>query len=353
MLYIIGIILIFLSFKYIDNKYLSYLLLLYIWFIFAFNYYNPDYETYRYIYIKLGMGMFNTVSVTEKGFQILCYSLYNLGLTYEQFRIFLAFSCTFLLGITIKKYTKNCNIVYSLFIVFPLWISIVQIRSFISLLIVLLAIYYLSENKKIIFIFLILFATCFHSSSILYLILLLSPKFSIQTCIIYSLFIFLLCFFIQTDLVRLIISRFVSTYKMDNWLDGNIDRTMLGIIILIIVKLLLIVIEFIFYIKEKYSSKINLYQHKFILKISILCFSLTSLEIFKSDFERMWRVPIVLSYIFFADLISTKKIVSNINVRKITVFLLYYSGYLIYFFIGFSTYFDIAFRPIFENNLFF
>ena len=82
----------------------------------------------------------------------------------------------------------------------------------------------------------------------------------------------------------------------------------------------------------------------------MLSFSFVVLEAFVRDFERLFRVIMLLSYVLFADYTRHKKIyVSKVPLGYIGYYA-FFALFMAYFFYGFVGWIDGALRPAFESN---
>ena len=96
-----------------------------------------------------------------------------------------------LISSTILKYSKKPSFVLSLFYIFPLVDAVIQKRNFISFAIIIYAVRYLFDKKSNFkYIIFCVLATGFHSSSIIYILLLFVNYFKslkLKTVIVLSL----------------------------------------------------------------------------------------------------------------------------------------------------------------------
>ena len=110
-----------LGFALPSNKYVTLIMLVYMWFVFAFNTSNGDYLNYVGIYTRIGNGYLWTISNYEVGYVAICkLSSGVLHLSYADFIILIATISTLLFVIVIKLWTdfQNQNTVISLFIIY-------------------------------------------------------------------------------------------------------------------------------------------------------------------------------------------------------------------------------------------
>lgn len=160
------------------NDIAYFLLLFWLWTLFAYNTFNVDRENYitLYQYTKLGIE-----ANFDKGFMLFYRILNYMNLSFEMVQIITA---TFVLGcisLVIKKYAISPFFSLLLYGIFPFTIDTIQIRNSMGYSFVLLAFLALIENEKknnrkkaiIYYILFVFIGSLFHSLMIVYLIFLL------------------------------------------------------------------------------------------------------------------------------------------------------------------------------------
>ena len=176
MQYAIYFLIIILGILFVNNRLVTGILLVVDWILFAFSRGNADYIEYLRIYNSSKV-FFAFNSGAEFGYQILCVLFRDiLHMSYNNFRLVISTVALLIVYCTIKRHTKNYAFVMALFTAFPLLISIVQIRNWISFAIIFGSIHYLeseriSDNVK--FIVCVMAAGTIHITSLFYLLLLL------------------------------------------------------------------------------------------------------------------------------------------------------------------------------------
>jgi len=132
--------------------------------IIAGNNYNPDYEAYQYFY-----NSGNFPASMEKGF-IVCANFFRmLGLTYNQFVLIIALVCMTICTICIRQYTNYYHVVILLYMLYMIFLDTTQIRNMVMITFYTLGLVCLSRNRKILYIAIILLASLFHRSILLFL----------------------------------------------------------------------------------------------------------------------------------------------------------------------------------------
>lgn len=356
MLYIIALILICLCFYRPSNKKVETAMLIFMWFLFAFNTYNADYAAYERIYQRIGGGDFWGTTVNEEGYIGLVYVCNHfLRMSYSGFCVLLATIATVLLFLLTRKMAVNRNIVYALFLCFPYWAMVCQNRTYIGFLLGGLGLYFLFtyKGKKGVFLFVLLtlMGGVFHRATWFNLCYVCIKKFNVRTIVVITSIFSALMLLLRTPAAINILSHFLSLSKINNWLLSGSRRSMAGVILLVCMRLILVFLEW--YMCNQKKEKIgSLVYGDEILKVTILSLAILVFEIYVREYERVFRLPMYLSYCLFADYNLNKKITFR-NVPLIYIlFIGFYIAFIIYFFTGFSGWFKTCFRAMFEYNLF-
>ncbi|MGH2083150.1 EpsG family protein [Aerococcus urinaeequi] len=133
---------------------LFYLLLIFMWILFAGNTGNADYDNYMIYYQYYGIHIFDGswIPDLEKGFGLMLQIANFIGLSYNQFLGVYSFIGLTLIGNTIIKYAKFRFMPLFLYFLYQYFLDVVQIRNFMLLSIFIFSIRYLvdwySTNKK-------------------------------------------------------------------------------------------------------------------------------------------------------------------------------------------------------------
>lgn len=148
MQYIILGVLILLGILFTRSRGISVGLLVADWILFAFNRGNVDYKNYMINYQSAHISsIFTTI---EGGFAALIVLLRDyLNISYEGFRLVISSIALLLMYASIIRYTKNHALAMALFSIFPMLISIVQIRNFFAFSIIFWGLRYLERNDAL------------------------------------------------------------------------------------------------------------------------------------------------------------------------------------------------------------
>lgn len=361
MLWIIGFILFFAGLMFPSKKQITILLFGFLWVLFAFNTYNADYIAYEGIYQRIGDGYQWTISHYEVGFVALCKICYRLfGLNYQQFVILMASICTVLLIDVVKRYAKynRQNTILALFMVFQYWVMICQYRYYVGFLLALIGIdIFLNRDDRtglVRSIFCILSGALFHYSIALFLIVLLVKKLSVKQTFLFLPIAVGLFLLLRLGVFNGIISRIVPGFKLERWLYAEGNRSWAGILLLVVVRLLILGIEH--YIYKRESVKVSydgLYVKRLeqLVKITAICSAFLVFELFNKNYERLFRVPLFLAFVFLTYYKSRNKITLRKVPRSYLMFVGYFGLYMTSFYLSFGGWFVHNLVPLMNNNI--
>lgn len=149
-------------------------LLFLMWTFYTFSYDNADYQSYKTSYE-------NSMNITDEkpqdlGFYYLSVFFRTIGFSYNGFLGVISFICIVLLGLTINRYSRARNFTLILYIIFPFFFDVVQVRNFFAASLIIYSIRFLEEkSKKNILLFMIFIGTAFlfHTIALVYLLFLL------------------------------------------------------------------------------------------------------------------------------------------------------------------------------------
>lgn len=148
------------------------------------GYNNPDYKMYDGMYTASVMNFNYSFDYEDSiqggysrnlGYTILNNILGTMGLSYQEYKIVTSIFLLLLLLLYSKKIVPKLSLVVLLYVLYPFFMDIIQVRAFYVEVILLVAIYYLSKyNQKIsgyiLFIILMLISGMFHSMGWLWLL---------------------------------------------------------------------------------------------------------------------------------------------------------------------------------------
>ena len=334
-------------------------MLIWMWIMFAFNTLNADYITYEMIYNRIAVDDSKVMKTYEELFVLMCQmgsKVFNWN--YQQFIIFLATLSTILFAIVIKLYCNGArqNLVISFFMVFLYWVFICQHRTYISLLLVLIGLYLLNYFEDwrgtAFYLLFIVLGLGFHRMAAMYIVLLAAKYLNVKKLLFIIPLLMLAVTQIRNPFFSSFISQYVAGYKMDRWLYSDGSRTLTGMLILVFIRVLMVAVEYHCYYKKArlgYKSE-YLNRQKFILKVTIICLATLPLELLQKDYERLVRLPLFLSFVFFAEYLEMSKIDRHHLPLNALVYGGYLGLYLASFFVSFYGWFLHNLIPILNNN---
>lgn len=161
------------------NRIIIILTVIFIVLLFSGSYNNPDYLVYLNEYSNdYKNNLF--FSNKEYGFYYITRFFYLLGFSYNQFLVVLTIVCFALITTTVRTFIKNnSSLFFVLYIIYPFFLDIVQIRNFIVMSILIYASHFLLNNDlkgKAKFLLCIIIASSFQLIAILYLPLLFATQ---------------------------------------------------------------------------------------------------------------------------------------------------------------------------------
>jgi hypothetical protein len=229
------------------SKILTVLLFIYMWIIMGTNTYSPDFPNYEIMYHNW---MDPSYSLHEPAFIALCALGNYLGLSFIQFRMFLALIYLTLMVLTIRQYTANVNLVMTLFLVFPFLYDVSVIRNAMANIIICFAIQSLFSQKKgssLKYILGVGIAALFHYSCMFYIVLLLAKaRIRLRETVLLLLVVIPGGILLTYTSIPLNIARMItSSVKILTWLDrsATTNTSIIGILTssgLLMINLLLI-----------------------------------------------------------------------------------------------------------------
>ena len=330
-------LLIILSFIKKNSKFVLALLTTYTFIMTVYANNIPDLEVYRSNYYYGG-------KISEPLYVLGAGVFKSLGFDYTIYRGALCLGAIFLLASTFYEISPSPNIVFSMYLLYPLCYDAVQIRTFVSNAFVILSIRfvyrYLKDKKSIniVYFFIsVLLGTGFHYTAIMFSILALCFFDMRKYQVIFWMVIPAVLGMTLLSFSHLMpmISNFISnTDRMERYIVGENKKSLIGLIGLFVPRIAYIVF-FLFVsniqkspqyynkrnmalltIKNNYNESVE-DNTKFVINVFTgVCyiFEFTILEItIAEDYERLIRVAITLCCILVSIILDrTKKDASNL-----------------------------------------
>lgn len=339
MLQIVFFLVLILGLIFHKSKVIRYLLISYIFIVMTLNSYNPDYNSYNLIYAN------PDAAQEEIGFRYLC-KLGNLfNLSYNMFHFIIVFVALVLFIRGVKTLCKFEEVIPSNFylvsyMLFPMILDVVLLRSFLSTCIIIYSLHFLYEKKNGKYIIGVLCASTIHISSIFFFALLLFNIFEsrplnkrrsinfrkivwkrktdkepvirkryrwVKFCGIASIIVLFLA--LKTQILQVFLkSMGFNSLKITLWLDGsNISIRM------VIICAVLNLANFIAYcfirkvtFKGQYINDIKnidrlMYSINYILLINIV------LMVYSEQFIRLLGVGVIINSIYYSIILRKER----------------------------------------------
>ena len=197
--------------------------IVFLCFIVATSTTQADYLNYKSAYDFLGAS--HVFVQLEPGWQLLCLIGHYAGLSYEAFVAAIIFLALLLLVKCMVDFGCNRSLFWSLFLIFPALIFLVQFRQFISLPIVLFALRFLARREpgdSIRFCAFILVASLIHSINIVYLLFLMPLVLKKSKLLLGVMVVFgLVTLAAAPNLVQEVARYLFSDVKVDYYFSGQ------------------------------------------------------------------------------------------------------------------------------------
>ena len=331
------------------------------WLFISFSSGNADYDSYKLAYDSLS-------EYSDIGYSILVSIFHYLGIKYQIFLSFFSLVALSLLSSTIKKFTDKPIWVFALYIIFPFFFDIVQIRNFMALSIMIFALRYLVEfswKNFSLYILSIAVASTFHTVALVYILFVICymehyktvANISVWLAVIGSIMVSFLSRLVQNPLIASFISSFnprILYYISDISLDNNT--------ILLYVLYVLIPCFLSYRLYYKYEKKQEQYNTTFtndrfftmLSKVCILSLAFIPIIIIDPTLFRVFRNVIVCFYLLFYSNLYFEGRISGV---KIIFYRIAITTYSVLSFVNFllldEKMYNSVTHPNLYNNLFF
>lgn len=359
-----------------NNKIVLFILVSMAWVVFAFNTDNPDLPNYQRQYYGLA------TYYTEPLYVLLQNICIRQGLSFFAFLRVEAALGLIVMAIVFCMLSPYPNAVYGLYMIYPFFADIVQVRSFFAQAFVLLAltqlIKYKSDKKTlriIAFFAVFIIAMGFHYSAILFAplfcLFLRTDKHKILLFIIIPLAIMTIPFWIK--LLSPMIAQMIGEKKAAAWISFNVTISLLGVLKRLAIRMLIPAIILLAWVivyppngrrmliaddamSPPDAAVVNYEGNVTILLAIIYLFMFVSMELsMDSQYNRIARTNIIFEYILLSRLIELTGSKSN---KKVLWILLIISTVIFTADVLFfrtvdevnQTWFTFVFRRVFEEN---
>lgn len=374
MSYLLCIVLIILSLARIKNKKIvAYGWIIYDVIMMSLNDNIADRDNYFAMYERIGNGSFLGERV-EIGFRYLIKFVYSMGMNVHIFIFILSLITISLYTLIFIRYVKNYNLLFLMYLIFPMMLDACQIRSMLVNAIVLFAIRFLEEKRLrniIIYILLIILATSIHTEALFYLTFLCvyvvknKKHFLKMNIIIFPIIIFLA---MNGTVLKLVSKVIGSSNILLRYVEAvDIGRTF------IIGYILMVTTMFIISLVQN-SSMYNISNNEYMGRndkdiilsqrcsnflnvayfINIISLWTVAFLLFSNEFTRLYRPFAICNYIVFAIYLeSNKKKLYGFNFSKGVCKLAYIVCCFIIVYICAGSVFDNTYVAVFKYNFIF
>lgn len=354
MLYLVAYVLVLLSIFFTNNRSLFLAWGVYFVVLFGLNTYNPDYRAYGNIYRLFRLGIYDG-SLADKGFIYLIRQSIRFNLTYQQFLFLFACICIGLLFYFIWHYSDFKNLVPILILIYPLALSIVQLRFFLASLVVLVGVAFLEKksNKSIfIFLFCLFIGFTIHYSAFMYITLLLARLKSFKSIYLYIFLGLFGLYFLPRFGDLLSISIFSTAFSKYIVASTGFKGIVFALRVIAFRFGVVLFLHFLYYYFKNIFEEKDVYLMKC---INIIMFVSMFLELIDSEFERFARIGYIMLFIVLFNIAMKMKLKSN-AIGVVSIFFAYFMVYAFFnYFLRSSNgiiFYDSVFKAIFENNYF-
>lgn len=304
---------------------------------------NPDYLNYKYMFDN-AFELLSAGDTREPVFLLINALGNRAGLSFQQFYfIFMTLTLVLLIRV-IRLYTKEVAPVLSMFMLYPMVESTIQIRTFLAMVILLWAFRYLIDKRErfgtIKYIALVLIASLFHISFLFYLFFVFVRYLRIRDwTVIIQMGVFLLLI-----LVPLLPYIFTFFMESQNTYFSSVSRLSIFKVLGMVLWQLSGMVVLVFVCKSRsYKIPVDQEFYKFVVRINMASCIILPLYFGGNTFMRLYRNIFLLNYI-------------AVNSKKTSLFkglyLLYIISTAVFFNIVAGNGFLEVFRPIFEKNVF-
>ena len=340
----------------------------------GFNSTNPDYHVYETLYFDRFPGNY---SVTEPLYVFLNKFVYSTGLPFKYFFAAQILVSLILMQRAIRFFTKNSDIVWGYYMLFPFAISIVQIRYALASSIVIYAFTFLykyhTERKLpylIVFSAMTFTAGMIHFSTLVFLICAVPEFFSKKhnfSGVVWGVMGAMLL--ANVGVLGKYVAPLIGARKAENWLAGAESFSISHVGLIFVLRSAVVAAAFLLYVfasrreivikgKDLKSMLRSLLSnepksHWLFQMIIFQVLTFMPLELFSQQFVRLTRVYLFLVYMLYASEYNKRSVDTRFAVDVVmtgSLMLICAYEYTRGMGSGLSI-FNTVFRTVFENNL--
>lgn len=323
--YFVYCIAILLGIVYKKNKVVHFVLLGYIWILFALNTNSPDYLAYSNIFYYP-----ENYTDQEIGFRFICYLLSSSGISYQAFRMLWGTIYVLLIANYIRRNTRNSsasNYVLALLLICPVLLEVSGIRMAVATLIVVnctMLLYKKDILHKILYLLGVFCASLIHSSSILYVIFVLAGSRVSKKVVTLSVLLidFFLLLLQNKNIAKIVLSFIEGIFppgKAEKWLlsDEFMHPNIVGTLSVVVFVLFFSYVGY--YGCRVFKSKIytvggnrnEVCKWDVLEKICILSLFIIPFLSISIEFSRLLHGILIIYYVILVEFISSVNIQYN------------------------------------------
>lgn len=290
-----------------SSKVLFVFLFVWLWIIFGWNYANGDYQNYLYNYDYEILVVES--SPLEIGYIFFAETFKSIGFSFQQFLQIYSLLGLMLIGSTIYRFSNRPSLVMILYLIYPFFWDVNQIRNFMAMAIVIFfSRYILTERRNYLkFLLGILLASSFHTVAFIYILFIFINKVSIKTLTIYCIVSFLMIA-LTYDTTVSFISNVFQEKSMDYFTTTTsyLTKTCILIYFLLIIMLLVRALNSYKENIKDYCNKNKMLDVELVLKANIILLFLSYFMLDNLHLLRVFRNIVILDYIIILNFINFK-----------------------------------------------
>lgn len=311
---------------------------IWFWILHGLSNGGMDYAVSEIIYLNGG-------SETEWLSRLIIKLFQGLGMNYLIYHAVLSMAAVGIFAYVVLRISKNPCMVSSLYFVFLLYDNVIQKRYFLASMLVLLALYFFTKGKQVLFYVIIVLAIGFHVSSVVYLLFPLTAYIIKKNSKVKLIFLFILELLFYNYIPH-ILMKFGALNLYTKYMhyvgEENYSSFVVGVAFFALYTFLWLTVYYIgYYWKSKNICDTKIFEINKIM-LFILVFLLAN-----SNFTRYFRPVLILDYGFIGNRFSDK-----LNKRTLSALAAY--GFVLAVFVGAAAWMigteGVTVLSIYENN---
>ena len=282
----------------------------------------PDAENYIIFYDYVGQ------LDTSPLYALIQIPFIKAGVTFPVFKAILYIIFFYLLSVNFRKINVNSYYVFFLMLLSVFFTSAIQIRNFCAMCVLTIGlIYLLKEGKynRIIFLFLIIIASLFHSSFIVYVVFLipLPKKEKYRKYLLMTYFMLFICAYIMLFFNKNLLLNFLlafGVYERDKISFYTSSITYLGPLIIFISQIYTIIMFYYCYKRIKHIDRNTIIIIENTLFINVLSIPLCGLSLLNLNFYRLIRNIVLINFGVLTVFLKKRTKTKTIDIASVLSF---------------------------------